>query len=156
MTPTDAIEREPLPWPSGQNRVLLHSCCAPCSGEIIEAMLASAIDLTVFFYNPNIHPRAEYERRKDEAVRFTEKLGVSLVDADDDRDDWIERTRGLEQEPERGRRCTLCFDMRLERTARYAHAHGSPSWRPRWASRAGRIRNRSATAGTAPPCSTPA
>ncbi|MFE8034164.1 epoxyqueuosine reductase QueH [Thiohalocapsa marina] len=76
--------------------------------------------------NPNIHPRSEYQRRKDEAARFTEKLGVSFVDADDDHDDWVEQTRGLEQEPERGRRCTLCFDMRLERTARYAHAHGFP------------------------------
>lgn len=46
------FKRNPLPWPNGQNKVLLHSCCAPCSGEVMEAMLSSGIDMTIFFYNP--------------------------------------------------------------------------------------------------------
>nr|WP_274607572.1 epoxyqueuosine reductase QueH [Thiococcus pfennigii] len=60
MSPKPDLYRDPLPWPSGQRKVLRHASCAPCSGEIIEAMLASEIDVTVLFYNPNIHPRAEY------------------------------------------------------------------------------------------------
>lgn len=101
-------------------KILLHSCCAPCAGEIIETLRASDIALCVFFYNPNIHPQAEYTLRKDENIRFCEKLGVPFVDADYDLDNWFLRVRGLENEPERGRRCTACFDMRFERTALYA------------------------------------
>ena len=59
--------------PSGEKKVLLHSCCAPCSGEVMEAMTASGIDYTIYFYNPNIHPREEYELRKSENIRFAEK-----------------------------------------------------------------------------------
>jgi predicted adenine nucleotide alpha hydrolase (AANH) superfamily ATPase len=90
----------------------------------MEAMRAAGIDFTVFFYNPNIHPRREYELRKDENIRFAERFGVPFVDADYDRDNWFARARGMENEPERGIRCTMCFDMRLERTALYAHEHG--------------------------------
>ncbi|ATS88405.1 hypothetical protein NY98_19050 [Xanthomonas citri pv. fuscans] len=119
-------QRMPLPLPDGHAKVLLHSCCAPCSGEVMEAMLASGIDYTIFFYNPNIHPRKEYALRKDENVRFAEQFGVPFIDADYDRDNWFERARGMENEPERGVRCTMCFDMRFERTALYAHEHGFP------------------------------
>jgi len=109
---------------SGHQNVLLHSCCAPCSGEVMEAMSASGIDYTIFFYNPNIHPREEYEIRKAENVRFAEKTGVPFVDADYDVEEWFARTKGQEWEPEKGARCTTCFDMRFERTAEYAHEHG--------------------------------
>jgi epoxyqueuosine reductase len=107
-------------------KVLLHSCCAPCSGEVIEALYASGIDFTVFFYNPNIHPREEYEKRKRENARFAEKLGVPFIDADYDPDTWFARIKGLENEPERGKRCTECFCLRLERSALYAHENGFP------------------------------
>ncbi|MBC8954276.1 hypothetical protein Xenpb_03035 [Xenorhabdus sp. PB62.4] len=117
-------ERNPLPLPNGHNKVLLHSCCAPCSGEVMEAMLASGIDFTIFFYNPNIHPLKEYELRKDENIRFAEQMGIPFIDADYDRDNWFERAKGMENEPERGIRCTMCFDMRFERTALYAHENG--------------------------------
>lgn len=120
------VDRKPLPLPGGHKKVLLHSCCAPCSGEVMEAMLASGIDHTIFFYNPNIHPLKEYELRKNENIRFAEQFGVPFVDADYDRDNWFERARGMEHEPERGVRCTMCFDMRFERTALYAHEHGFP------------------------------
>src|SRR5579863_246227 len=92
-------ERQKLVPPGGQKRVLLHSCCAPCSGEVMEAMLASGIDYTIFFYNPNIHPLKEYELRKNENVRFARKFGVPFVDSDYDRDDWFGRARGMEHEP---------------------------------------------------------
>jgi len=123
---SDTFTRQPLPLPNGHNKVLLHSCCAPCSGEVMEAMLASGIDYTIFFYNPNIHPLKEYELRKEENIRFAEQYGVPFVDADYDKDNWFARARGMEWEPERGVRCTMCFDMRFERTALYAHENGFP------------------------------
>lgn len=118
--------RKSLPLPNGQNKVLLHSCCAPCSGEVMEAMLASGIDLTIFFYNPNIHPKKEYEIRKNENIRFAEKYNIPFVDADYDMDNWFARAKGMEKEPERGIRCTMCFDMRFERTALYAYENNFP------------------------------
>lgn len=123
---TQPYQRQPLPLPDGQSKVLLHSCCAPCSGEVMEAMQASGIDYTIFFYNPNIHPRKEYELRKSENIRFAEQFGIPFVDADYDSSNWFKRTRGMEHEPERGIRCTMCFDMRFERTALYAHEHEFP------------------------------
>ena len=116
--------RPALDTPNGARRILLHSCCAPCAGEIMEAMAASGIETTLFFYNPNIHPRSEYDLRKEENIRYAEKLGMPFVDADYDTDHWFARVKGLEHEPERGARCTACFDMRFERTALYAHEHG--------------------------------
>jgi predicted adenine nucleotide alpha hydrolase (AANH) superfamily ATPase len=110
--------------PNGEKNVLLHSCCAPCSGEVMEAMAASGIRFSIFFYNPNIHPREEYELRKNENIRFAEKLGLPFIDADYDTDNWFTRVKGLEWAPERGERCTACFDMRFERTALYAAEHG--------------------------------
>ncbi len=104
--------------------MLMHSCCAPCAGELMEQMLANGIDLTIFFYNPNIHPKKEYEIRKEENIRFAEKMSIPFVDADYDTENWFARAKGMEREPERGIRCTACFDMRFERTALYAHEHG--------------------------------
>lgn len=116
--------RPVLCLPEGASRLLLHSCCAPCSGEVMEALLASGIDYTIFFYNPNIHPLKEYELRKNENMRFAEKHGIPFIDADYDKDNWFERAKGMENEPERGIRCTMCFDMRFERTALYAIENG--------------------------------
>ena len=87
-------------------------------------MQVSGIELTVFFYNPNIHPRREYEIRKQENIRFAQAMGIPFVDADYDTDNWFKRVKGLEWSPERGERCTKCFDMRFERTALYAFEHG--------------------------------
>ena len=120
------IEREQLVLPNDADKLLLHSCCAPCSGEVMEALLASRIDFSIFFYNPNIHPIQEYEIRKQENITFAEKHHIPFIDADYDKDNWFERVKGLEWEPERGKRCTACFDMRFERTALYAHEHGFP------------------------------
>ena len=115
-----SYKRPKLSTPNGEKKLLLHSCCAPCAGEVMEALSASNIDTTIFFYNPNIHPIEEYEIRKDENIRFAKKLGMPIIDADYDRDEWFQRTKGQENEPERGERCSTCFDMRFERTAQYA------------------------------------
>jgi predicted adenine nucleotide alpha hydrolase (AANH) superfamily ATPase len=120
------IKREKLELPNGKEKLLLHSCCAPCSGEVMEALLASNINFSIFFYNPNIHPVQEYEIRKQENISFAEKHTIPFIDADYDKDNWFARIKGLEWEPERGKRCTACFDMRFERTALYAHEHGFP------------------------------
>ena len=116
-------ERPKLTTPNGESKLLMHSCCAPCAGEIMEALAASNIDTTIFFYNPNIHPKEEYELRKEENIRFAQKLGMPFIDADYDQDNWFDRTQGQENEPERGERCTTCFDMRFEVTAQYAKDH---------------------------------
>lgn len=120
------LERKQLELPNGATKLLLHSCCAPCSGEVMEALLASSIDFSIFFYNPNIHPLQEYEIRKQENIDFANKHNIPFIDADYDKDNWFERIKGLEWEPERGKRCTACFDMRFERTALYAAEHGFP------------------------------
>lgn len=116
--------REKLVLPNSANKLLLHSCCAPCSGEVMEALIYSEINFSIFFYNPNIHPVQEYELRKNENISFAKKHNIEFIDADYDKDNWFERVKGLEWEPERGKRCTACFDMRFERTALYAHEHG--------------------------------
>ncbi len=118
------FERPELEAPNDAQNVLVHSCCAPCAGEVMEAIQASGLQQTVFFYNPNIHPKKEYEQRKEENIRFCEKMDIPFVDADYDTENWFDRVQGLENEPERGKRCTACFDMRFERTALYAAEHG--------------------------------
>lgn len=123
---TTGFVREKLTMPDGHNKLLLHSCCAPCSGEVMEALIFSEIDFTIYFYNPNIHPKKEYELRKEENIRFAEKYNIPFVDADYDADNWYARAKGMEMEPERGIRCTMCFDMRFERTALYAYENGFP------------------------------
>lgn len=109
--------------PNGENRVLLHSCCAPCSSAIIECMLANGIRPTVFYCNPNIYPQEEYEIRKQEAIRFVTSQNLDFIDADYDYDHWRNAMSGLENEPERGSRCLKCFTLRLTETARYASEH---------------------------------
>ncbi len=119
-----AIQRQKLELPSGHNKLLLHSCCAPCSGEVMESLIESNINFSIFFYNPNIHPVKEYLIRKEENIRFAEKHNIPFIDADYDTDNWFARAKGMENEPERGIRCTMCFDMRFERTALYDYENG--------------------------------
>lgn len=113
-------DRPKLTPPKGATKVLLHSCCAPCSGDVIQRMVESGLEVTIFFYNPNIHPKKEYELRKTENIRYAEKLGLDFIDADYDVQNWFARAKGMEHEPEKGIRCSMCFDMRFERTALYA------------------------------------
>ena len=114
-----------LEVPGGAERVLLHTCCAPCSSAIIEIMLRQGITPTIFFSNSNIFPQEEYLHRKAECARYAQSLGLEIVDDDYAHEDWRrEAARGLENEPERGARCLACFRYRLLRAARYASEHG--------------------------------
>ena len=115
--------REEVPG-GADARILLHACCAPCSGAIIEFMLQQGLRPAVFFSNANIYPLEEYVLRRDECRRWCLQNGLDFIDDDYDHAAWRPVTRGLEQEPERGRRCLQCFRYRLERAARYAHEHG--------------------------------
>ncbi len=110
--------------PGGERRVLLHTCCAPCSSAIVECLLHSGIEPVIYYFNPNIFPAEEYERRKGECSRYARSLGLEIVDADYDHGAWLGAVKGLEGEPERGARCARCFEVRLERAAEYAAAHG--------------------------------
>ena len=110
--------------PEGVDKVLLHTCCAPCSSTIIEWLVAHGVRPTVYYCNPNIYPEEEYRIRKDECSRYARSLGLDIVDADYDHEAWRSCVAGLEEEPERGGRCLQCFKMRLLDTARYAHEHG--------------------------------
>ena len=110
--------------PMGETTVLLHTCCAPCSSAIIEALLQNGITPVIYYCNPNIYPREEYEIRKNECTRYAQSLGLEIVDDDYDHESWLQEMAGLENEPERGGRCLKCFKMRLLRTARYAGLRG--------------------------------
>ena len=110
--------------PLGETKVLLHTCCAPCSSAIIECLMQHGVTPVIYYCNPNIYPREEYEIRKDECTRYAQALGLEIVDADYDHDAWLEAVKGLECEPERGGRCLRCFKLRLLRTAEYAASRG--------------------------------
>ncbi len=102
-------------------RLLLHSCCAPCSIFILQQLISSW-DLTVYFYDPNIHPRKEYNQRRDEMKAYCDKLNIDFIEGPYDSVVWLDKTKGLEHEPEKGKRCDVCFDLRLGETARFAKA----------------------------------
>ena len=116
--------KEIVQTPLGETKVLLHTCCAPCSSAIIECLLQNGITPIIYYCNPNIFPQEEYEIRKDECTRYAEALGLEIVDADYDHENWLEQMAGLENEPERGGRCLKCFKLRLLRTAEYARKRG--------------------------------
>jgi hypothetical protein len=111
-----------------RKKLLLHSCCAPClTHPLLE--LQKDFDVTLFFYNPNIQPREEYEMRLAEAKRYCSgKLvrrslgegGCEILEGNYDSEDWFEKIRGLEDEPERGKRCKICYEIRLAKTAETA------------------------------------
>jgi len=109
-----------LQLPSGHKKLLLHSCCAPCSGDIMLRLQESGVDYTIYFYNPNIHPKQEYILRKEENLEFARKYNIPFIDDDYDTRNWFDRVKGQEWEPERGKRCSSCFDMRFYKTAEYA------------------------------------
>lgn len=104
--------------------LLLHSCCAPCSTACLER-LHDFFSIRVFYYNPNIDEREEYEKRKAEQIRFSEETGwAQIVDCDHDGEAFAAMSKGLENEPERGARCYRCYALRLEETAKKAKELG--------------------------------
>ena len=105
-------------------RLLLHSCCAPCSSHCLSE-LSPQIGVTVLYYNPNLDSAGEYEKRKREQLRFLRETGLAdFLDCDYAPEDYLAAVRGLEEEKEGGARCAVCFRLRLERTAREAKARG--------------------------------
>lgn len=116
----------------GHRRLLLHSCCAPCSSYVL-MYLRKYFEITVYYYNPNISFEDEYKRRVEEQKRLiaclnAEKTGdanrIAYVDGDFEPDRFFEIAKGLEQEKEGGQRCFLCYELRLRKTAEYARKHG--------------------------------
>lgn len=108
---------------TSRKRILLHSCCAPCSSWVI-TYLTKYFDITILYYNPNISPKEEYDKRKKEQIRLIkeiDKIGtIDIIDCDYENDIYEEKIKGYEECPERGERCTICFNLRLEKTAKIA------------------------------------
>jgi len=104
-------------------RMLLHICCAPCSTQVVE-VLKSDHELTGYFYNPNIHPESEYLLREKEMKRYADEIGLDLVCAEYDPERWFELTRGMDDLSEGDKRCSVCYEMRLEKCVIYAKKHG--------------------------------
>lgn len=98
------------------NKLLLHSCCGPCSSSVIER-LRDYFDITVIYYNPNIEPKEEYEKRKSEQLRLLNELEIKFMDIDYLNNEYHKKIKGYENEPENGLRCPLCFELRLDKTA---------------------------------------
>lgn len=106
-----------------KERFLLLSCCAPCSCAVIKVLAENKANFSVVFYNPNIRPYVEYERRCAENKRVCEIYGIDFIELEYDNERWCCLTKGLEAEPERGKRCSVCFYMRLKRVMEYAIEH---------------------------------
>ena len=99
--------------------ILLHSCCGPCSTSVIER-LKDYFDITVLYYNPNIEPVNEYERRKDVQIKFLDKLGIPYIDAPYENEVFRDSVKGHEEDKEGGIRCHICYSLRLDYTAKIA------------------------------------
>ena len=108
-------------------RVLLHSCCGPCSSSVLE-YITQYFDVTLLWYNPNLYPKEEFDRRFKTQVELIEKMGladkVDILAESWKSEDYYRRIKGLEDEPEGGKRCTECFRLRLLETARLAKHYG--------------------------------
>ena len=113
-----------LQAPLGVDKVLLHTCCAPCSSAIVECLVRNGITPVIFYSNDNIFPKEEFDKRESECLRYARSLGLEVIEDDYDHARWLPLAAGLEDAPERGARCLACFQHRLLRAARYAADHG--------------------------------
>lgn len=108
-------------------RLLLHSCCGPCSSSVMEKLIRD-FEVTLLWYNPNLYPQEEFDRRFAAQLELIEKMGlaedVQILAEKRTHEDYLARVRGLEGEPEGGKRCTECFRMRLVECARLAKQYG--------------------------------
>lgn len=106
-----------------KKKLLLHSCCGPCSSYVI-SYLTNYFDITILYYNPNIYPYDEYLKRKQEQIKLINEIDCSnnldIMDCDYDNDLYEKCIIGLENEPERGNRCMVCYNLRMEKTAKMA------------------------------------
>lgn len=104
---------------TGKPKLLLHSCCAPCSSSVLQRV-RQFFDVTIFYYNPNIYPKDEYLKRKSEQIRLCKELGIAFYDCDYNAQEFLQNVIGLENEKEGGARCNKCFYIRLKKTAHIA------------------------------------
>ena len=106
------------------SKLLLHACCAPCSSACLER-LGDIFKIDIYYYNPNIDNRDEYNKRLNEVIRFTDsfktKYKINVIDGGYDSDTFFKMAKGLEEEPERGKRCYECYKLRLKKTSEYAN-----------------------------------
>lgn len=105
------------------SRLLLHTCCVLCSCHVLD-VLRRDFKVTVYFFNPNIEPREEYKKRRETGRAWCEKVGLPFIEGLAGHNEWAEAVAGLENEPEGGGRCLVCYRVRLEETARYAKENG--------------------------------
>lgn len=103
-------------------KLLFHVCCAPCSG-LLSQQLIKDFDVTVYFDNSNIWPQEEFMKRAQEAEKYFQSMGIGFILTKWNHDDWLSLTRDLKQEPERGKRCKLCYHYRLKNAAEFAAAN---------------------------------
>ena len=104
-------------------KILLHTCCAPCAIYVAK-QLAKEYEVALFYYNPNIHPADEYQKRLQEIIKWAEKEKVELIEAKYNPEFWFKKIKGLELEPEGGERCWVCYELRLKQTAQHAEENG--------------------------------
>ncbi|MFH1678548.1 MAG: epoxyqueuosine reductase QueH [Candidatus Omnitrophota bacterium] len=97
-------------------KVLLHICCAVCAGSVVQRLRDDGFHIVGYFYNPNIHPQEEYFKRQEAAIEVARILKFELIPGIYDNDNWLSAIKGLEDEPEGGKRCSVCFKMRFEET----------------------------------------
>ena len=114
--------------PVEAEKILLHTCCAPCSSAIIEDMMAHSVTPVIYYCNSNIYPLDEYLKRKDECTRYAQSLGLEIIDADYDHQNWLDWVRGMEDQPERGARCLACFRYRLRLSAQAISILKTQGW----------------------------
>lgn len=106
------------------NNILVHVCCAPCAIYPFELLTKENHSITGYFFNPNIYPNEEYQRRKRELIELFSKKNYNYIIEEINQEKWYKAINGLEQENEKGLRCDKCFEMRLEQTASYAANNG--------------------------------
>lgn len=107
-----------------KNKIILHACCAICSGYPVSYLKDAGYQPVVYFYNPNIFPQEEYVRRYEAQKILCEHLGCELVEGEYEPEKYYEFVKGLEYEPEKGKRCDKCFELRLRKTAEFAKSVG--------------------------------
>ncbi len=100
-------------------KVLLHICCGVCAAGIVERLREENYEVTGFFYNPNIHPKEEYAKRLESARKIVNHFNFPMIEGKYNKKDWFYEIKGLEKEPEGGKRCSKCFKMRLKETMEY-------------------------------------
>lgn len=101
-----------------KNKILLHACCATCCGYPLHKLFDLGFEPVIYFYNPNISPEAEYLKRLNELKLYLDKKNIEYIEDKYEPEFWAEYIKGLEQEPEKGKRCEKCFELRLLKTAK--------------------------------------